>query len=68
MLKYYREKRKYTQQRLANEIGVAERTIQRIEKTNKTDVETAIKIAKTLNFTVEEIFEKKEENKMHCEK
>lgn len=60
MLKYYREKRKYTQQRLANEIGVAERTIQRIEKTNKTDVENAIKIAKTLNFTVEEIFEKKE--------
>lgn len=59
MLKEYRLKRGYTQEQLSKETGISHRTIQRIERTNKTDVEYAIKIAKVLKFTVEEIFEEK---------
>lgn len=58
MLKEYREKKGLTQEQLARETGINLRTIQRIEKTNKTNVNTAIKIAEILNFTVEEIFKK----------
>lgn len=56
MLKFYREKEKITQEKLAREVDVSTRTIQNIEKTNKTDVSIAIRIAKVLGYTVEEIF------------
>lgn len=64
MLKFYREKKKITQEKLAREVEVSTRTIQNIEKTNKTDVSIAIRISKVLGYTVEEIFDKEK----HCEK
>lgn len=59
MLKEYREKKGITQEQLAREINVSTRTIQNIERTNKTYVNIAIKISKVLGYTVEEIFEEK---------
>lgn len=61
MIKYYREKKNITQEELARLIGVSTRTIQNIEKKNNTDVKTALKIAKILENTIENIF--KEEKK-----
>lgn len=59
MLKFYREKRGMTQEELARQVDVSTRTIQNIERSNNTNVHIAIKIAKILKHTVEEIFEEK---------
>lgn len=59
MLKYYREKKGYTQEKLAREIDVSLRTIQNIERKNNTDVQTALKISKVLEVKIEEIFKEK---------
>lgn len=56
MLKYYRIKKGYSQEKLAREVDVSLRTIQNIERKNNTDVKTALKISKILDATVEEIF------------
>lgn len=56
MLKEYRLKKGITQEELARAINVSVRTIHNIEKTNKTDINTALKISKILGATVEEIF------------
>lgn len=56
MLKEYRLKKGITQEELARAINVTVRTIHNIEKTNKTDINTALKISKILGATVEEIF------------
>lgn len=56
MLKYYRMKKGYSQEKLARAVDVSLRTIQNIERKNNTDVKTAIKISKVLEVTIEELF------------
>lgn len=58
MLKEWRIKKGLTQEQLARAIDVSLRTIYNIEKTNKTDIETALKISKILNVPIEVIFSK----------
>lgn len=55
-LKELRKKKNISQEKLARIVNVSSKTIYRIEKTKNTDVQTAIKIAKALNSSVEEIF------------
>lgn len=62
-LKKFREKNKITQEELAYRVDVSVRTIQNIERTNNTNLKTAIKIAKELNGTIEEIFFEKKDTK-----
>ena len=56
MLKEWRLKKEMTQEQLARAINVSLRTIYNIEKTNKTDIDTALKISKVLGVPVEKIF------------
>lgn len=63
-LKKIRNKLGISQEKLARLVNVSTKTIYRIENNESTDVKTAIKIAKILNTTVEEIFiEEKRDNK-----
>lgn len=62
-LKEFREKNKITQEELAYRVDVSVRTIQNIEKTNNTNLKTAIRIAEELNGTIEEIFFEKKDTK-----
>ncbi|MFQ7001873.1 MAG: helix-turn-helix transcriptional regulator [Clostridium sp.] len=54
-----RKEKGLSQEKLAKLIDVSYKTIYRIEKNENTDVRTAIKIAKILEKTVEELFEEK---------
>ena len=58
MLKEYRLKKGITQEELARAINVTVKTIHNIEKTNKTDINTALKISKILEEPVDKIFAK----------
>lgn len=49
--------RNLTQEQLAFQAGISVKTIYNIENRNNTDVKTALKIAKILNYSVEEMFE-----------
>lgn len=49
--------RNLTQEQLAFQAGISVKTIYNIENRNNTDVKTALKIAKILNYFVEEMFE-----------
>jgi|GEM_PF-5669674 len=51
-----RKEKGLSQEKLAKLIDVSYKTIYRIEKNENTDVRTAIKIAKILGKTVEELF------------
>lgn len=51
-----RKEKGLSQEKLAKLIDVSYKTIYRIEKNKNTDVRTAIKIAKILEKTVEELF------------
>lgn len=51
-----RKEKGLSQEKLAKLIDVSYKTIYRIEKNENTDVRTAIKIAKILEKTVEELF------------
>lgn len=62
-LKKFREKNKITQEELAYRVDVSVRTIQNIERTNNTNLKTAIKITKELNKTIKKIFFKKKDTK-----
>lgn len=55
-LKEERIKNKMTQQELAFKIGISVGNIYKIEKNNSCNLETAYKIAKVLNTTIEKIF------------
>lgn len=51
-----RKEKGLSQEKLAKLIDVSYKTIYKIEKNENTDVRTAIKIAKILGKTVEELF------------
>ena len=67
MIKEYRKKRGYTQERLAEELFISTRQLQRIEKNEtSTTLETLKRIKKRLKIPSEEmvqIFEDKDEVK-----
>lgn len=57
ILKEIREERKLTQQQLATGVGTCKKTIARIEnKEQLCNLYTAMRLAKYLDLTVEEIF------------
>lgn len=56
-VKNTRIKNKLTQQELADRTEIQVRVIQRIEKENTCNIQNAIKIARALNTTVEDLFE-----------
>lgn len=56
-IKFYRTKRKLTQKELAEIVNISESHLQNIEYGSaKPNVELALKIADSLNVTVEELF------------
>lgn len=55
-VKSERIKNKLTQQELADKTEIQVRVLQRIEKENTCTVQNAIKIARALNTTVENLF------------
>lgn len=56
-VKNKRIEKKLTQQELADKTEIQVRVLQRIEKENTCTVKNAIKIARALNTTVEDLFE-----------
>lgn len=56
MLKDIRKERGLTQEELSKGTGLTLRTIARIEKTNKCDLDSARKISLYLGVSIEEIF------------
>ena len=57
-LKYYREQQAFTQEQLATSVGVSRQSIISIEKGQYVPTTVlALKLAYTLNLTVEDLFE-----------